>query len=268
MRKTPRPRAGGATELAESARAMVLFCVACGAVAGGLLPVLARLLLALPWAPLEGPAELLTSVPEPVLTLGTITAGVLSGLLLGFTAVHESLSVRVAGTHVTLTVRDSAQEFGREEISVFFRDGKQLVLLGPDGLELAREHCGLNWQRLADVLTAHGHTWAEQDPHRAEFRRWVPGIPGLPPGRERPAAGPRPGPQGRGPCRGGPGVARGTAAAGRGRTGRGRAAVRPGRHRPVARRPLVAAAPVSHGEGVRACRPRRSTRCSRTGGGG
>ncbi|MEU3488683.1 YqeB family protein [Streptomyces massasporeus] len=182
MRKTPRPQAGGATELAESARAMVLFCVACGVVAGALLPVLARLLLALPWAPLEGPAELLTSVPEPVLTLGTVTAGVLGGLLLGFTAVHESLSVRVAGTHVTLTIRDSAQEFGREEIAVFFRDGKQLVLLGPDGLELAREHCGLNWQRLADVLTAHGHTWAEQDPHRAEFRRWVPGIPGLPPG--------------------------------------------------------------------------------------
>ncbi|NEE14071.1 hypothetical protein G3M58_47390 [Streptomyces sp. SID7499] len=184
MRKTPRPRAGGPTELAESAWVMVLFCVACGAVAGALLPLLARLLLALPWAPLEGPAELLTSVPEPVRTLGTITVGALGGLLLGFTAVHESLSVRVADTHVTLTVRDGAQEFGRGEVSVFFRDGKQLVLLGPDGLELAREHCGLNWQRLADALTAHGYTWAGQDPHRAEFRRWVPGTPGLPPGAD------------------------------------------------------------------------------------
>ncbi|MFF7378577.1 hypothetical protein ACIP4Q_19840 [Streptomyces massasporeus] len=182
MRKSPRPQAGGATELAESARAMVLFCVACGAVAGALLPLLARLLLSLPWAPFEGPAELLTSVPEPALTLGTIAVGVLGGLLLGFTAVHESLSVRVTDTHVTLTIRDSAREFTREEISVFFRDGKQLVLLGPDGLEPAREHCGLNWQRLADALTAHGHTWASEDPHRAEFRRWVPGTPGLPPG--------------------------------------------------------------------------------------
>lgn len=184
MRKSPRPRAGGATELAESAWAIVLFCVACGAVAGALLPLLARLLLALPWAPLEGPAELLTSVPEPARTLGTIAVGVLAGLLLGFTAVHESLSVRVGDTHVTLTIRDSDQEFAREEISLFFRDGKQLVLLGPTGLELAREHCGLNWQRLADALTAHGHTWAGQDPHRAEFRRWVPGTPGLPPGAD------------------------------------------------------------------------------------
>ncbi|GAA2764978.1 hypothetical protein GCM10010103_40190 [Streptomyces paradoxus] len=184
LRKSPRPRAGDTAELAESAWAIVLFCVACGAVAGALLPLLARLLLTLPWAPLEGPAELLTSVPEPALTLGTIAVGVLGGLLLGFTAVHESLSVRVCDTHVTLTVRDSSQEFTREEISVLFRDGKQLVLLGPDGMERARERCGLPWQRLADALAEHGYEWAQQDPYRAEFRRWVPGTPGLPPGAD------------------------------------------------------------------------------------
>ncbi|MFJ7341164.1 hypothetical protein ACIQU3_12855 [Streptomyces sp. NPDC101110] len=184
MRKSPEPRTAGATELAEPAWAVVLFCVACGAVAGALLPLLARLLLALPWAPLEGPAELLTSVPEPALTLGTTTVGVLGGLLLGFTALHESLSVRVCDTHVTLAVRDGVQEFTREEASVFFRDGKQLVLLGPDGLERARERSGLNWSRLAGTLTAHGYTWAEQDPHHAEFRRWVPGAPGLPTGAD------------------------------------------------------------------------------------
>ncbi|MFF6876720.1 hypothetical protein ACFY9S_15550 [Streptomyces sp. NPDC012474] len=173
-----------ATQLAESAWAIVLFCVACGAVGGVLLPLIARWLLTLPWAPLEGPAELLTSVPEPALTLGTITVGVLGGLLLGFTAAHESLSVRVRDTHVTLAVRDGSPEFTREEISVFFRDGKQLVLLGPDGMELAREHCGLPWQRLADALAEHGYTWAEEDPYRAEFRRWVPGTPGLPEGAD------------------------------------------------------------------------------------
>ncbi|MFJ5995674.1 hypothetical protein [Streptomyces sp. NPDC092370] len=184
MRKSPRTQAGEATELAESVWAIVLFCVVCGAVAGALLPLLARLLLALPWAPLEGPAELLTSVPEPALTLGTIAVGVLGGLLLGLSAAHESLSVRVCDTHVTLTIRDSSREFTREEISAFFRDGKQLVLLGPDGLERAREQCGLNWQRLTNALTAHGYAWEEQDPHHAEFRRWVPGIPGLPAGAD------------------------------------------------------------------------------------
>ncbi|MEV0241952.1 hypothetical protein AB0I06_18755 [Streptomyces sp. NPDC050674] len=184
LRKSPRPQAAGVTELAEPAWALVLFCVVCGAVAGALLPLLARLLLALPWAPLEGPAELLTSVPEPALTLGTTGLGALGGLLLGFMAVHESLSVRVHDAQVTLTVRDTAQEFTREEIAACFRDGKQLVLLAPGGLELARERCGLNWRRLADALTAHGYPWEEQDPYRAEFRRWVPGAPGLPEGAD------------------------------------------------------------------------------------
>ncbi|CAL9309249.1 hypothetical protein SUDANB51_03734 [Streptomyces sp. enrichment culture] len=178
------PQAGRVTELAESAWVIVLFCVACGAVASALLPLLARLLLSLRWAPLKGPAELLTSVPEPALTLGTIAVGVLGGLLLGLSAVHDSLSVRVADTHVTLTIRDGSQEFAREEISVLFRDGKHLVVLAPSGMELAREHCGLPWRRLADALTEHGHTWAREDPYRAQFRRWVPGTPGLPPGAD------------------------------------------------------------------------------------
>ncbi|MER8221252.1 hypothetical protein ABTZ58_11790 [Streptomyces sp. NPDC094143] len=184
LRKGPGPRAGETAELSESAWAIVLFCVVCGAVAGALLPLLARLLLSLPWAPLKGPAELLTSVPEPALTLGTVAVGALGGLLLGFTAVHESLSVRVTGTHLALTIRDSTQEFPREDVDVLFRDGKQLVALSPSGLELAREPCGLSWRRLADTLTAHGWTWAEQDPYHADFRRWVPGTPGLPAGAD------------------------------------------------------------------------------------
>ncbi|OXS32940.1 YqeB family protein [Streptomyces sp. XY006] len=184
LHKSPAPRTDQAAELSEPAWVVVLVCVACGAVAGALLPFLARLLLSLPWAPLKGPADLLTSVPEPALTLGTVAVGALGGLLLGFTAVHESLSVRVTATHLALTIRDRTQEFPRERIDVLFRDGKQLVALAPSGLELAREPCGLPWRRLADTLTAYGWSWAEQAPYQADFRRWVPGTPGLPPGAD------------------------------------------------------------------------------------
>jgi hypothetical protein len=184
MRKQPVPPAGADTELSESAWVITLFCVACGAGVGAVLPLLARLLLKLPWAPLEGPAELLTSIPEPALTLGTVAVGALGGLLLGLVAVHESLSVRVCDTHLALTIRESTREFAHEEIAMLCRDGKQLVVLAPDGMELAREHCGLPWPRLAATLTGHGYRWAEEDPYRAEFRRWVPGTPGLPEGAD------------------------------------------------------------------------------------
>ncbi|WP_405506168.1 hypothetical protein [Streptomyces purpurascens] len=182
MEEAKKDRMGA--ELAESTWAIVFFCVGCGAAAGALLPLLARWLLMLPWAPLEGPAELLTSIPEPALTLGTVAVGVLAGLLLGFVAVHESLSVSISATHLTLTIRESTREFAREEIAVLFRDGKHLVVLAQDSTELAREHSGLSWPRLIAALSAHGYPWAEEDPHRADYRRWVPGTPGLPEGAD------------------------------------------------------------------------------------
>ncbi|MFE7269837.1 hypothetical protein [Streptomyces sp. NPDC057623] len=158
--------------------------MACGAGVGWLVTLLAEWLVTLSWAPLQGPAKLVTSVPEPWLTLGGVAVGALLGLFLGFIAVHESLSVSVSSGRVVLGVRDSSQEFGHDEIALAVRDGKQLVLLGPDGMEIARERCDLSWTRLADAFAAHGYRWADEDPHQGEFRRWVPGMPGLPDGAD------------------------------------------------------------------------------------
>lgn len=184
MEKKPERSADKVTVLAEPAWAVVLFCLVCGAGVGWLATLLAEWLVTLPWAPLEGPAKLVTSIPEPGRTVGAVAVGGLLGLVVGFTAVHESLSVRISGSRVVLTVRDTAQDFAHDEIALVFRDGKQLVLLGPNGLELAREKCGLSWRRVAEAFAEHGYSWAEEDPHRDEFRRWVPGMPGLPDGAD------------------------------------------------------------------------------------
>ncbi|ELS53570.1 hypothetical protein STVIR_5490 [Streptomyces viridochromogenes Tue57] len=180
LKKGGRAPVGGAVVIAESAWVLVLCCVGGGALIGWLVTLLADWLVTLPWAPLQGPAELLTSLPEPGLTMGAVAAGALLGLPVGFVAVHESLAVRVSSGQVVLRVRDESQEFGRDEVALVVRDGKQLVLLGPDGMEIAREDCGLPWRRLADGFAGHGYRWADEDPHREEFRRWVPGMPGLP----------------------------------------------------------------------------------------
>ncbi|MFI6011424.1 hypothetical protein ACIBAG_21845 [Streptomyces sp. NPDC051243] len=188
-RREGRPSAGAsqhdaAVVIAESAWVLVLFWVGCGAVVGGLAPLLADWLVTLPWAPLDGPAELLNSIPEPGRTIGALGVGVLLGLAVGFIVVHESLAVSVSRGRVVLTVRDTSQEFGCDEVGLVVRDGKQLVLLGPDGMEIAREDCHLTWQRLSDAFVGHGYRWAGEDPHREEFRRWVPGMPGLPEGAD------------------------------------------------------------------------------------
>ncbi|MET9971210.1 hypothetical protein ABZZ80_36255 [Streptomyces sp. NPDC006356] len=123
-------------------------------------------------------------MPEPWLGVGGVVVGAGLGLVVGFVAVHESLSVSVSPGRVVLGVRDSSQEFGRDEVALVVRDGKQLVLLGPDGMEIARETCGLSWARLAEAFAEHGYRWADEDPHLEEFRRWVPGMPGLPEGAD------------------------------------------------------------------------------------
>ncbi|MGW8794808.1 hypothetical protein OIE82_22030 [Streptomyces althioticus] len=145
------------TVLAQSPLPLTYVCVGCGAGLGALVPPLAKWMVTLRSAPFKGPAELLTSVPEPWLTLGATGVGTLLGLVLGALAVHEPLAVRIGDARIVLTVRDASREFRREDVASAHRDGKQVVLLAPDSAELARESSDLSYSRLAEALTAHGH---------------------------------------------------------------------------------------------------------------
>ncbi|GAB2993125.1 hypothetical protein GCM10023080_069080 [Streptomyces pseudoechinosporeus] len=182
MQKEPDARADQSTVLAESTWGVLAVCVVGGAVVGELVRLLAGWLVTLRWAPFKGPAKLLDSIPEPWVTIGAVTVGALLGLFAAFVSLHESLSVRVSDRRVVLTIRDASQEFARDKIRLAVLDGRQLVLLGHNSEELAREDCGLARRRVADAFTEHGYTWSDVDPHLTEFRRWVPDTPGLPKG--------------------------------------------------------------------------------------
>ncbi|MEU8780319.1 hypothetical protein [Streptomyces sp. NPDC048637] len=173
------------TKLAQPAWTVALVHVVfvlVGAGAGWLVKVLAEWLVTLPWAPMQGPAKLLTSIPEPWLTVGLLSVGAALGLVLALMAQHEELAVAVSNERVALTRRARGQEFAHDRVVQAFLDGKQLVLLGGDNGELAREACELNAQRVADAFRAHGYSWADEDPCKDDFRRWVSDMPGLPQG--------------------------------------------------------------------------------------
>ncbi|WP_405616941.1 hypothetical protein [Streptomyces sp. NBC_01508] len=182
MRKGPEPAAPTDTTVLAPPGWVVPAFAAIGAVAGWLLKLLANWLVTLRWAPMKGPAELLNSIPEPWFTVAGVTAGTLLGVLVAFIALHESLTVRVADTHVTLTIRDETRELLHADVGPVFLDGKFLVLLGHRTEETAREPCDLDRAALATAFTTHGYTWAAEDPHKADFRVWVPDTPGLPVG--------------------------------------------------------------------------------------
>ncbi|MGY5078677.1 YqeB family protein [Streptomyces nigrescens] len=184
-RLAPHVRLDKTTVLAQPAWSAALVHLALallGAGAGWLVKVLAEWLVTLPWAPMQGPARLLTSVPEPWLTVGLVCAGAALGLTVGLMAQHEELSVAVSNERTTLTRKAKDREFARDRVVQVFLDGKQLVLLDADKDELARETCELNARRVADAFRAHGYSWADEDPYKDDFRRWVSDMPGLPQG--------------------------------------------------------------------------------------
>lgn len=152
-----------------------------GAAALWLLTRAADWVATLPWAPLQGPFELIASVPEPAATVGALLLGALAGLVLAWLADLDHVTATVDDQQVTLTHEGRDRTLRRAAVGAVFLDGKQLVLLGHRTEELARIKGDLDAARFAAAFGAHGYPWREDgDPHAAAYRRWVDGVPGVP----------------------------------------------------------------------------------------
>ncbi|WP_213451671.1 YqeB family protein [Rhizomonospora bruguierae] len=159
---------------------------AAGAAAGWLLVRAAGWLLDLRWLPLRLVFRLIHAVPEPAATLGALALGGVAGLALSYAAHRDSLTVAV-DWDVVATSRPGGEpnSRARRAVAAAFLDGKDLVLLGPDGAELTREACDLDAGPLAAAFTARGYPWRpDGDPFADAYRRWVPGEPALPVGAD------------------------------------------------------------------------------------
>jgi hypothetical protein len=156
-----------------------------GAGAGWLLKSVASWVASLPWAPLQGPFKLVASFGEPQATIGAVVTGAVAGLVLAFIAEQESLTVAVSPDQVSMKRGESSRRIERTSVNAVFLDGKQLVLLGRSGEELAREASDLDADRLQAAFLARGYPWrADGDPYKHEYRLWVEGMPDLPAGAD------------------------------------------------------------------------------------
>jgi len=140
----------------------------------------------LPWAPFQGPFRLITEITdaEPVSTIVALAIGALAGAIFAVLAMADMLRVTLASNHVALRRGSKEQTFARADISAAYVDGKQLVVVGTSGEELAREQTDLGKDELGDAFRARGYPWSQDDPYAADFRRWVPDTPDLPPGAD------------------------------------------------------------------------------------
>ncbi|PZG19443.1 hypothetical protein C1I95_11640 [Micromonospora craterilacus] len=155
-----------------------------GGAAGGLLALGAGWVADLPWAPLQGLFRLVDRLNEGYALAGGVGVGVLAGLVIAAIGTAERVRVTVDGSRVRLRRGSTEREVGRSETRVAFVDGKDLVLLDGDDGELVRQRSDLPAAQLAGAFREHGWPWVAEDPHRAAYRRWVPGLPGLPAGAD------------------------------------------------------------------------------------
>lgn len=155
-----------------------------GGVAGWVLSSVADWVAGLPWAPFQGPFELIAEHTGPLTTLLLVVAGVIAGFVVSLSAYGEMLKVVVTDTGVTLTRDNTSRQLERRAVTGAFVDGKELVLLGAAGDELAREKSDLEKADLESAFTAHGYPWHSADPHASAFSRWVEGAAGLPRGAD------------------------------------------------------------------------------------
>ncbi len=160
---------------------LVTFVAAVGL--GFALPPLARWLQGLlEGSPLPsfGPVELFAQLPltwsVPVLA----GIGLVAGVLLALTTVGEALRLTVADDHLEHATDSREGWIERSEVADVFRDGHDLVLLGPGGAPRAR--LDADTLRKADVraaFEAHRWPWRDADPYEHDYERWMDGRPGF-----------------------------------------------------------------------------------------
>ncbi|SBT68490.1 hypothetical protein GA0070622_5594 [Micromonospora sediminicola] len=155
-----------------------------GAGLGAGLTAVSGWIAGLAWFPFQGVFELLDRWPDQ--RAYPVGAGVaaLAGLVLAFLGARERLTVTVGHRSVRLHRDGHGRDVARAAVTGVFVDGRALVLLYDAGGELARERSDLSAERLRAAFTRQGWPWTGQDPHRDAYRRWVAGLPGLPPGAD------------------------------------------------------------------------------------
>lgn len=153
-----------------------------GMILGYFLPSIADWVAGLPWFPLQGPLQLVASFDEKWVAIVTTFLGLIAGVWLSAVAIKESLVIAVSDDEVTMKINDGTQRYSKSEIASVFIDGKELVLLGNTGQELAREAYESTPATIADAFVKHRYPWSvEGDPYEAEYRLWVDQTPDLSP---------------------------------------------------------------------------------------
>jgi hypothetical protein len=170
----------GPTRLGFSAGDKVFLLVVgplVGLLAGWALPLVARWAADLPWAPFQGPLELVASWQSGWSATAFLVVGAAAGTGLAMYIMWESLHVRLDERTLVLRSRGTERSFPRGDVTAVFLDRKQLVVLDRESRELARGEIEAKAPAVAQAFGSHGFPWYDADPYADAYCRWVPDSP-------------------------------------------------------------------------------------------
>ncbi len=153
-----------------------------GAAAVWLLLVVIRWVTPLPSVPFSKPLNLIGAIGDPQGSIVAAVIGAAVGLFVAVKSAADVLEVHVANDVVRLSRGGKGERvYGREQVAGVFHDAGQLVLLGADSGELAREKHDLAEADVRKAFETRGWPWLTADPHAGKYRRFVDDDPDLPP---------------------------------------------------------------------------------------
>lgn len=142
-------------------RAMVylLFGVP-GAGLGALLPYVAGWVSELPWAPFQGPLELLASFDAPWLVWGRPVLGLIVGLLFAAWVVQRSPVLHLTGEEIRVERGgDVERVIPGTKVDAVYRRGAKVVIETDTGRELFHDEVEGDKAAVRDAFVSQGYPW-------------------------------------------------------------------------------------------------------------
>lgn len=98
--------------------------------------------------------------------------GLIAGILIALYIFTEILKMEVHRDYMIIDIFDRKTEIQKRDIESVFKEGKRLVIVNKDGLELLRESTDHSTERLKNAFQKFHYPWVSHDPHAEVFFEW------------------------------------------------------------------------------------------------
>ncbi|WP_080875185.1 YqeB family protein [Oceanobacillus timonensis] len=151
-----------------------------GAIIGWFIQIISSWLIKIPFVPFGPFFEWIVSWNSSWVSIIGVIVGLIAGILFALYAFSESLKMTITDQEVTMKRNDKEVNLQKRDISAIYMDRKEIVVLGQKGEERYRSQTDVKQPKIEAAFLEHRFPWKNQDPHHAEYQRWVPDQPDFP----------------------------------------------------------------------------------------